>query len=142
MKNLSALLIGMIFGFGIAISGMINPSKVLNFFDLTGMWDPSLMFVIGGALVTTMIGYSLVFGLRRSPVFNAKFSVPTLQSLDRGLVGGSALFGVGWGMAGFCPGGAIPALSLGHADTLIFVVSMIGGMYLARQGLHRNKREL
>ncbi len=132
MKNLSALLIGMIFGLGIAISGMANPAKVLNFFDLAGTWDPSLIFVMGGALVTTMIGYRLVFGLRSQPVFGDKFSLPALKSIDRELIGGSALFGIGWGIAGFCPGGAIPALGLGSYDTVTFLAAMICGMYLAR----------
>ena len=132
MKNISALLIGMIFGLGIAISGMVNPAKVLNFFDLAGTWDPSLIFVMGGALVTTMIGYRLVFGLRGQPIFDTKFSLPTLKSIDRELIGGSALFGIGWGIVGFCPGGAIPALGLGSTDTLVFLAAMICGMYLAR----------
>jgi uncharacterized protein len=132
MKNLSALLVGMIFGLGIAISGMANPAKVLNFFDVAGTWDPSLMFVMGGALITTMIGYRLVFGLRSQPVFGDTFALPAQRSVDRELIGGAALFGIGWGIAGFCPGGAIPALGLGSYNTLTFLVAMICGMYLAR----------
>jgi uncharacterized protein len=132
MKYLSALLIGMMFGLGIAISGMANPAKVLNFFDVAGAWDPSLMFVMGGALVTTMIGYRLVFWRRRQPVFGDTFALPARRPVDRKLVGGAALFGIGWGIAGFCPGGAIPALGLGSYDTLTFLAAMICGMYLAR----------
>jgi uncharacterized protein len=131
MKNISALFIGMIFGLGIAISGMANPAKVLNFFDLAGTWDPSLIFVMGGALVTTFIGYRLVFASRKQPVFDIKFSLPTLKTIDRELIGGSALFGIGWGIAGFCPGGAIPAIGLSF-DTIVFLSAMIVGMYAAR----------
>jgi hypothetical protein len=132
MKNFIALFIGMIFGLGIAISGMANPAKVLNFFDIAGTWDPSLIFVMGGALITTFIGYRVVFATNKQPLFDDRFSIPAVQTYDRKLVGGSALFGIGWGIAGFCPGGAIPALLLGSAQTLMFVVSMIGGMFLAR----------
>ncbi|MGL4491010.1 MAG: DUF6691 family protein, partial [Rhizobiaceae bacterium] len=97
-----------------------------------GTWDPSLMFVMGGALITTMIGYRLVLAGRSQPVFDTKFSLPMLRSIDGQLVGGSALFGIGWGIAGFCPGGAIPALGLGSSDTVVFLAAMICGMYLAR----------
>ncbi|TCD11941.1 DUF6691 family protein [Oricola cellulosilytica] len=132
MRIFSALLIGMIFGVGIAISGMANPAKVLNFFDIAGTWDPSLIFVMGGALVTTAIGYRLVFGARAAPLLDKSFIVPTSKVIDARLVGGSALFGVGWGIAGFCPGGAIPALGLGYSQTFIFVAAMIGGIVIAR----------
>mgnify|MGYP001178210924 CR=1 FL=1 len=131
-RNTSALVAGLVFGIGIAISGMANPAKVLNFFDIAGTFDPSLIFVMGGALVTAAIGYRIVFGARTKPVFEAKFNVPTSRTIDARLVGGSALFGLGWGIAGFCPGGAIPALGLGYADTFIFMGAMIGGMLIAR----------
>tara|TARA_R110002126_G_scaffold155833_1_gene302941 strand:- start:47109 stop:47543 length:435 start_codon:yes stop_codon:yes gene_type:complete len=132
MRILSALVIGMIFGIGIAISGMANPAKVLNFFDIAGSWDPSLIFVMGGALITTAIGYRLVFGTRSTPLFEGAFVVPGNRIIDRRLVLGSATFGIGWGISGFCPGGAIPALGLGYSETFIFVGAMIGGMLLAR----------
>ncbi|MFE3839496.1 DUF6691 family protein, partial [Pseudogemmobacter sonorensis] len=131
MPLLAALLIGLIFGAGIAISGMINPAKVLNFFDVAGTWDPSLAFVMGGALVVTFLGYRFVLK-RPAPVFDAKFHLPTRSDIDPALVGGSALFGVGWGIAGFCPGGAIPALGLMRPEAAIFVAAMLGGILLAR----------
>lgn len=113
MKIITTYLIGLIFGLGISISGMINPAKVLNFFDIFGIWDPSLAFVMGGALITTAIGYRLVFR-RTAPVFAPLFSLPTKSTIDRKLIFGSATFGIGWGIAGFCPGGAIPALGTWH----------------------------
>ena len=106
----------MIFGFGIAVSGMMNPAKVLNFFDLAqiwaGTWDPSLAFVMGGALTVAIPGYRLVLG-RPAPAFEPQFQLPDTQAIDRRLVLGSATFGIGWGIAGFCPGGALPALGTG-----------------------------
>lgn len=132
IKLFSAALIGAVFGLGIAVSGMANPAKVLNFFDLAGTWDPSLAFVMGGALVTTAIGYRLVFGRREQPVLAVRFEVPENQRIDRRLLVGSTLFGVGWGIAGFCPGGAVPALGLGYTQTLIFMAAMISGIVTAR----------
>lgn len=132
MRIFSALIIGMIFGLGIAISGMANPAKVLNFFDFAGTWDPSLIFVMGGALVTTAIGYRLVFATRGRPLFDTDFALPVNRVVDRRLVLGSATFGLGWGISGFCPGGAIPALGLGYGDAVLFVGAMIAGIILAR----------
>ena len=132
MKHLSALLIGGIFGIGIALSGMANPAKVQNFFDPFGTWDPSLALVMGSALIIAAIGYRLVFGKQQKPVFNTSFSVPNSRVIDTQLLGGSALFGIGWGITGFCPGGAIPALGLGHPDTLVFVAAMAMGLFAAR----------
>lgn len=131
-KLASAFIIGLIFGTGIAISGMANPAKVLNFFDIAGTWDPSLIFVMGGALVITAIGYRIVFGARLRPVLESTFAVPTSKVIDTQLVAGSAIFGIGWGATGFCPGGAIPAIGLGYAETVVFLASMIGGILLAR----------
>jgi uncharacterized membrane protein YedE/YeeE len=133
MRSLvSALLAGGLFGLGIAVSGMANPAKVLNFFDVTGTWDPSLAFVMGGGLITALIGYRFVFARRAAPLFASTFELPTKRSLDGQLLGGAAVFGVGWGIAGFCPGGAIPALSLGYRETPIFVAAMIAGIIAAR----------
>ena len=132
MKNLTALISGLVFGLGIAISGMANPAKVLNFFDVAGTWDPSLIFVMGGALVTAMIGYRIVFGAQSRPLFEPSFLLPQNRTVDRNLVGGSALFGIGWGITGFCPGGAIPALGFGGIETALFVTSLIGGMLIGR----------
>ncbi len=133
MKVISALFAGMLFGLGIAISGMANPAKVQNFFDIAGTWDPSLAFVMGGALAVAAIGYRLIFSNLEAPLQAHEFNLPKLKSIDRQLVSGAAVFGIGWGITGFCPGGAIPALSLGHGDTYVFVASMIAGMLIARQ---------
>ena len=124
-------LAGLVFGVGISISGMANPAKVINFFDVFGTWDPSLAFVMGGALIVTFIGYKLVFG-RSAPVFDASFQVPTNRQLDARLLGGSAIFGVGWGIAGFCPGGALPAIGTLRSEVLIFMAALIAGVLVTR----------
>ncbi|APF39534.1 YeeE/YedE family protein [Chelatococcus daeguensis] len=126
-----ALLAGLVFGAGIAVSGMINPAKVLNFFDLAGSWDPSLAFVMGGALIVTAIGYRVVLQ-RPKPLLDETFHLPTARRIDLPLVSGAAVFGIGWGITGFCPGGAVPALGLGQPRALIFVTSMLAGIALAR----------
>ncbi|MCG7519967.1 DUF6691 family protein [Ruegeria sp. Ofav3-42] len=131
MKLIVTYLIGLIFGVGISVSGMVNPAKVLNFFDLAGTWDPSLIFVMGGALVTTFFGYILVFG-RAAPLYANNFSLPTSRDIDTKLVGGAALFGVGWGLSGFCPGGAIPALGTGNWHVFAFLAALIAGIFLAK----------
>lgn len=133
IRLVSSLVIGAIFGLGIAISGMANPAKVLNFFDLFGTWDPSLALVMGGALITAAIGYRIVFARQIKPVLGPAFIVPKNQAIDSRLITGSAAFGVGWGIAGFCPGGAIPALGLGYTETVVFVAAMIIGIIGARQ---------
>lgn len=135
MKNLTALLAGLVFGLGIAISGMANPAKVLNFFDPFGTFDPSLILVMVGALITTFVGYKLAFK-REAPLFEDKFAVPTQRRIDPALIGGSAVFGIGWGISGFCPGGAIPALGFGGQETLAFVVSMLAGLLIGRGLMH------
>lgn len=131
MRLISTYLIGLIFGIGISISGMANPAKVINFFDVAGIWDPSLAFVMGGALIVTLIGYRFVLN-RPAPALSPKFYLPTRRDIDLPLVGGSAVFGIGWGIAGFCPGGALPALGTGQTDVVIFVVAMVGGIIAAR----------
>lgn len=130
-KLISPLLIGIVFGLGIAISGMANPAKVLNFFDIAGTWDPSLLLVMFSAMFTAMIGYYLVFK-RPAPVFEEKFSVPTNRVIDTKLVVGSAAFGIGWGITGFCPGGAIPAIGTGRTEVFVFMAAMIAGIVVAR----------
>ncbi|MBP8931206.1 MAG: YeeE/YedE family protein [Paracoccus sp.] len=131
MKLVYAWLTGLVFGLGIAISGMMNPAKVLNFFDIAGTWDPSLAFVMGGAVTVTFIGYRLVWR-RPAPLFERAFQLPTARQIDLRLIGGSALFGIGWGIAGFCPGAAIPALGTGRWEVALFVAAVIVGLGLAR----------
>jgi uncharacterized membrane protein YedE/YeeE len=131
-KLLSAFVIGGVFGLGIAISGMANPAKVLNFFDLAGTWDPSLLVVMASALAVAAIGYRITFGVRSRPLLETRFDVPTNRTIDMQLVGGSAVFGIGWGVTGFCPGGAIPALGLGTIEAPIFVAAMAAGIVAAR----------
>ncbi|MDX8469167.1 YeeE/YedE family protein [Mesorhizobium sp. VK23B] len=131
-KLVSAFLIGGLFGLGIAVSGMINPAKVLNFFDIAGTWDPSLIFVMGGGLAVAFTGYRLVFGQREAPVFESAFALPAKRAIDWQLVCGAAIFGIGWGIAGFCPGASIPALGLGYSATPIFVAAVIAGIVAAR----------
>ena len=131
MRYLSSYVIGLIFGIGISISGMANPAKVLNFFDVAGTWDPSLAFVMGGALIVTFVGYRLI--LRRpAPMIDPTFHLPDNPRIDSRLLGGAAVFGIGWGIAGFCPGGALPALGTGQADVVIFVAALIAGIFAAK----------
>ncbi|MGC8202265.1 DUF6691 family protein [Aliiroseovarius sp. PTFE2010] len=131
MKLIATYVIGLIFGLGISISGMSNPAKVLNFFDVAGAWDPSLMFVMGSAFLTALIGYRVVFR-RPKPVFEPSFNVPTSRTIDARLIGGSAVFGIGWAIAGFCPGGALPALGTLDPDVLIYFAALVAGIFLAR----------
>ncbi len=131
-RILTAYVIGAIFGLGISLSGMANPAKVLNFFDVAGTWDPSLAFVMGAALLVTFFGYRYVLGHNAGPILDKEFLVPTARDLDGKLLGGSALFGIGWGLSGFCPGGAIPALGTGQTDVILFVAAMIAGILAAR----------
>ena len=104
---------------------------MLNFFDVAGTWDPGLAFVMGGALSVTFVGYRLVW-LRDAPLFDRRFQVPTADAIDLKLIGGSALFGIGWGIAGFCPGAAIPALGTGRWEVALFLVCVAIGFYIRR----------
>jgi uncharacterized membrane protein YedE/YeeE len=122
---------GFLFGVGLVIGGMSNPAKVLNFLDLAGSWDPSLAFVMAGAVAVTFIGYKLVFRQPR-PLLAARFHLPELKQIDRRLVLGAAIFGVGWGLSGFCPGPAITSLPLLAKGTLVFVPAMLGGIIVTR----------
>lgn len=138
MKYLVAVAIGAIFGLGIVLSGMADPAKVMNFFDIAGTWDPSLAFVMAGALLVTGPGYVLVPRSRKAPVFDDGFHIPAKGRIDARLVGGSLLFGVGWGIAGFCPGGSVPALGLGHREAFVFFAALVVGMLVARRLLRMN----
>lgn len=131
MRIIAALFAGVVFGLGITVSGMINPAKVLNFFDIAGNWDPTLALVMASALATTAIGYRLVLA-RKSPVAASQFAMPTRKEIDAPLLLGSAVYGLGWGLIGYCPGGAVPALGLGRIEPFVFVAALIAGMGLAR----------
>lgn len=131
MKFLVGLATGLLFGLGLVVSGMSNPAKVLNFLDLTGAFDPSLAFVMAGAVGVAFAGYRVARSWRR-PWFDARFHAPTLTAIDARLVGGAALFGVGWGLSGYCPGPAIVGVGLGEPGTLAFVAAMLLGLWLAR----------
>ncbi|UYV35640.1 YeeE/YedE family protein [Rhodobacteraceae bacterium D3-12] len=131
MRFILPYLTGLVFGVGISISGMANPAKVLNFFDIAGAWGPSLIMVMGGALVTTFIGYRLVFR-RPAPLLEAGFNLPGSRVIDAKLVGGSAVFGIGWGISGFCPGGALPVLGTGRWEVFAFTGALVVGIFLAR----------
>ncbi|WP_134682463.1 DUF6691 family protein [Paracoccus ravus] len=132
MRNILGFASGLVFGIGLVVSGMANPAKVLNFLDLAGAWDPSLGFVMGGALVVTYLGYRLVWR-RKTPVLAEGFDLPSSRRTDRPLVIGAALFGIGWGIGGFCPGPAWTALALLAPGTLIFLPMMLFGLWLGAQ---------
>ena len=126
-RLLSSFAAGLVFGLGLVISGMINPAKVQNFLDVFGAWDPSLALVMGAALIVTGIGYRLLKPLSH-PLFEAKFQWPAATDIDPRLVSGAAVFGVGWGLGGFCPGPAITAATLGRPEVYIFLASMLAGI--------------
>lgn len=127
----SAFVAGFLFGAGLSVAAMIDPAKVLSFLDVAavgrGDWDPSLALVMASALATTAAGYSLV-RRRKAPVLAAGFALPSATAVDRRLVAGALLFGIGWGLAGLCPGPAVAGLSLGSGKTWLFVAAMLGGM--------------
>lgn len=129
MRVLAALLAGLVFGLGLALSQMTNPAKVLAFLDVFGAWDPSLLFVMGGALGVAALGYRFAFG-RDRPLFAPAFQLPAKREIDARLLGGSALFGVGWGLTGLCPGPALAAVSFGGPALWVFLLSMAAGMAL------------
>lgn len=131
LRSLAILSIGALFGAGLAISGMLNPAKVAGFLDLFGLWDPSLAFVMGGGVVINFIGHRLVMK-RGKPIFADMFRLPTSQDIDKRLIGGAVLFGIGWGLAGLCPGPAISSLFLNPQDGISFVLLMLAGLYAGR----------
>lgn len=132
MKYVPIFFAGLLFGGGLVVSGMINPQKVINFLDVFGDWDASLAFVMGGAVAVMTLGYRIV-QKRERPLFDTSFSIPNRTDIDRNLIVGASLFGVGWGLVGFCPGPAIAALSVAPSKALIFVISMLVGMFIARR---------
>lgn len=139
MKNLAGLFAGLLFGLGLIVSGMADPLKVQNFLDIAGSWDPSLAFVMGGAILVTAPAFKLLQG-RTRPAFHDTFHWPTTRDIDGPLLIGAAIFGIGWGLGGFCPGPALTALPMGATGTLAFVPAMLVGMWLARQTAHLSPR--
>lgn len=129
LKMISALLSGALFGVGLAISGMANPAKVIGFLDVAGDWDPTLIFVMGGALLVALVAFRFVLS-RDRPVLDEGFSLPKRTDVDGRLLGGAALFGVGWGLSGFCPGPAVVALTTGLPAVFAFFAAMLAGMGL------------
>lgn len=130
-QPLAALLCGTVFGLGLAVSQMVDPHKVLNFLDVAGAWDASLLFVLGGAVVLAAVGFRWVMG-RGAPLLDTHFHISPRTGIDTGLVAGSVLFGLGWGLAGYCPGPAIASVALGNAEALWFVPAMLAGAGLRR----------
>ena len=128
---LPPLISGLLFGAGLTISGMTDPERVRGFLDIFGDWDPTLAFVMGGAMIVMAIAWRIRSGLKE-PIFGDKFSLPDRTDLDRKLIVGSALFGIGWGIAGLCPGPAIVSLALSPLQVLPFVIAMMAGMLLQR----------
>ena len=129
LASLSAGLAGLVFGLGLIVSGMADPGKVLGFLDVAGQWDPSLAFVMGGAVGVSAVAFAMMARRRRS-LLGTDMPAPVRQVIDRRLVLGSLLFGVGWGTAGFCPGPALVALGMGESKALVFVLAMVAGMAL------------
>lgn len=130
MRMVFSGLAGLMFGLGLVISGMSNPAKVQNFLDVTGSWDPSLAFVMAGAIAVTAPGFWLL-SRRTVPMFSDVFHWPTRRDLDSRLIGGAAIFGIGWGLSGYCPGPALTALPHWDLRTVTFVVAMLVGIRIA-----------
>jgi uncharacterized membrane protein YedE/YeeE len=128
----SQYLIGVLFGFGLIVSGMSNPQKILNFLDITGHWDPSLIFVMGGAVLVGLGGFYLA-SKRTEAFFGGALHIPTRRDISKPLIIGSLIFGAGWGIAGLCPGPAIVALGAGHIKAFIFILAMFTGMALHKR---------
>ena len=127
MQIITALAAGLIFGLGLILSGMTDPSKVIGFLDLAGRWDPSLAFVMGGAILVGVVAFQFAKGREKS-LLGDVMRLPTARHVDRRLVLGSLAFGTGWGLAGYCPGPALVAVAQGGMQPLIFVVAMLAGM--------------
>ena len=128
---ITALSAGAIFGAGLALAGMLNPAKVVGFLDIFGMWDPSLGLVMAGGILVNATGHYFVMK-RHRPVFNTRFELPTSNNIDRPLLIGSAIFGIGWGLAGYCPGPVVASLLLQPADMLPFLVTLLAGAFAGR----------
>lgn len=129
LAPLSVFMSGLLFGLGLTISGMINPAKVIGFLDVFGNWDPTLLLVMCAGLIVTVPTFQFIMK-RQQPLFDTKFYLPTSKDIDSKLVTGAILFGVGWGIAGFCPGPALSAMTTLNSSALMFVAAMVIGMVL------------
>ena len=129
---LAIILCGTLFGFGLTISGMLNPLKVQSFLNITGNWDPSLIFVMIGGILCTFIGYKIVLK-KNSPQFDSNFFIPLNQVIDKKLIIGSSIFGIGWGLSGLCPGPAIGILVSHIFPCISFMITMLMGLYLGKK---------
>ena len=129
MTFLTALLSGLVFGFGLILSGMANPAKVLGFLDLAGRWDPSLALVMAGAIAVGAVAF-FIARKRTASFLGGAMHLPTARDIDRRLVAGSVIFGIGWGLGGFCPGPGLVALGMGETKALVFVAAMVAGMFI------------
>lgn len=127
--SIASLIAGLVFGLGLILSGMANPEKVLGFLDIAGLWDPSLAFVMGGAIIVGLVAFT-VARKRTLSFLGFDMKLPANKRIEKRVVVGSMMFGVGWGIAGFCPGPALVALGAGEIKAVVFVVSMIAGMLL------------
>jgi len=132
-SRITGLVTGLIFGAGLSIGGMTDPARVLGFLDIFGHWDATLAFVMGGALITTSLGYRWVLK-RPAPLFSENFHLPKRTDIDLPLIGGAGLFGIGWGLVGYCPGPALASLAAGQTGTLMFVLAMMLGLILGGYG--------
>jgi hypothetical protein len=130
MKSLMALLCGMLFGVGLTVSQMVDPNKVLNFLDIFGNWDPSLAFVMVGGICVFFLGYQFIIKKSAKPILAEQFDLPSNSKIDKSLISGAALFGLGWGLAGICPGPALANISGGEPKIFVFIVMMLVGMQL------------
>ncbi|CCM75298.1 YeeE/YedE family protein [Rhizobium mesoamericanum] len=127
-RILASILCGVLFGIGLVVSDMVNPARVLAFLDVAGDWDPSLAFVMGGALIPSSLAYAIK-RYRSRPAFDTEFHVPTSRSIDARLVFGAGLFGLGWGLVGLCPGPSIASLVTGRSEAVLFAAAMVAGMF-------------
>lgn len=141
LRNLAALASGVVFGLGLSLAQMTNPDKVLNFLDLTGHWDASLLFVLGGAVVLSTLAFRFILR-RTAPMWDSVFHMPLPKAIDKPLVIGSALFGIGWGLSGYCPGPAIASVGLGNPEALWVVPSIIAGAALQRWTHYRQTADI
>jgi len=128
---LVALVSGIIFGIGLSLSQMINPNKVINFLDISGQWDPSLAFVMMGALIVTFISFRLILK-KPDPILEESFHLPKRTDIDKALLAGAAIFGIGWGMSGYCPGPAVAGIGSGNIEAIVMVASIYAGFFFQK----------